>query len=92
MTSSKCYSATDERIRCVACYDPHREVVREAAFYDAKCLACHGRAATKPLKACPVAKKDCVTCHMPKIELPGSDNLFSDHQIRIAREHEPYPN
>lgn len=92
LTNSKCYSATDERIRCVACHDPHREIVREAAFYDAKCLACHGRAAAKPLKACPVAAKDCVTCHMPKIELPGSHNLFSDHQIRIAREHEPYPN
>ena len=92
LTNSRCYSATDERIRCVACHDPHRELVREAAYYDAKCLACHGRAAAKPLKACPVAAKDCVTCHMPKIELPGSHNLFSDHQIRIVRKHEPYPN
>lgn len=92
LTNSRCYSATDPRIRCVACHDPHRDVVRDAAYYDAKCLACHGRAAAKPLKACPVAKKDCVTCHMPKIELPGAHNLFSDHQIRIAREHERYPN
>lgn len=33
----------------------------------------------------------CVTCHMPKNELPGSHNLFSDHRIRIVRPGEPYP-
>jgi formate-dependent nitrite reductase cytochrome c552 subunit len=39
-----------------------------------------------------VAKANCVTCHMPKIELPGAHARFTDHQIRIARAGEPYPN
>jgi hypothetical protein len=29
---------------------------------------------------------------MPKIEIPGSHKLFTDHQIRIARANAPYPN
>jgi hypothetical protein len=29
---------------------------------------------------------------MPKLELPGTHTRFSDHQIRIVRSGEPYPN
>jgi hypothetical protein len=29
---------------------------------------------------------------MPKMELPGSHALFTDHQIRIVKAGEPYPN
>jgi hypothetical protein len=90
LTNSKCYDAVDRRIRCTACHDPHESPVREAAFYDAKCAACHTSAAHA--KTCPVSKKDCVTCHMPKIELPGAHTKFTDHEIRIARANEPYPN
>jgi hypothetical protein len=42
-------------------------------------------------KSCPVAHTQCVTCHMPKIELPGSHHKFSDHRIRIVRPNQPYP-
>jgi len=77
----------------VACHDPHREVEHSAAFYDAKCLACHGAraAAQRTAKPCPAANKDCVMCHMPKLELPGSHNLFSDHWIRVVKPGEAYP-
>ena len=42
-------------------------------------------------KACPVAKSDCISCHMPKIELPGAHYKFTDHRIRIVKPNEPYP-
>ena len=94
LTNSRCYDALDPRISCVACHDPHRDAERRAASYDANCLACHsaktpahGRAA----RLCPTGTAGCVNCHMPKYELPGSHNLFSDHQIRVARPGEPYP-
>jgi len=95
LTNSRCYDPADPRIRCVACHDPHREVVKSAAAYDPKCLACHGGSdANSPAKAkpCPSANKNCVTCHMPKYELPGAHKLFTHHQIRIAKPGEPYPN
>jgi formate-dependent nitrite reductase cytochrome c552 subunit len=39
-----------------------------------------------------VAKTNCVGCHMPKIDLPGAHAKFTDHQIRIVRAGDPYPN
>jgi len=42
-------------------------------------------------KSCPVASERCVSCHMPKVELPGAHFKFTDHRIRIAREGQAYP-
>lgn len=96
LTNSKCYDVDDARIRCTACHDPHQEVVATPASYDAKCLACHAAgvhaAAKASAKRCPVATGNCSTCHMPRLALPGSHNLFTDHQIRIVRKNETYPN
>ncbi len=83
LANSKCYDADDKRISCLACHDPHREVDHVAANYDAKCQACHGGG--KPeAKPCKVATKNCVACHMAKIELPGGHHKFTDHDIRIV--------
>jgi hypothetical protein len=87
LTNSKCYDPADRRISCTACHNPHMEVVRGAAYYDARCTACHAGAQ----KTCPVAKQGCTNCHMPKLELPGAHRQFTDHQIRIVRANEPYP-
>jgi hypothetical protein len=90
LANSKCYDATDARIACTACHDPHGPLETNLASYDAKCAACHS--ATLKTKTCPAANSNCVTCHMPKVELPGAHARFTDHQIRIARSGEPYPN
>jgi hypothetical protein len=87
LANSKCYDASDPRISCIACHNPHVEVVRGAANYDARCLACH----SGKQKICPVAKQDCTNCHMPKIGLPGAHRQFTDHQIRIVRANQAYP-
>jgi Zn finger protein HypA/HybF involved in hydrogenase expression len=87
LTNSKCYDADDKRIRCTACHNPHEEFLVGAANYDARCLACHGVSQ----KSCKVAKQDCTNCHMPKMELPGAHRRFTDHQIRIVRAGEKYP-
>jgi len=90
LTNSRCYDAEDKRIACTACHDPHKEIDRVATTYDAKCQSCH--AGGKPeAKACKVATKECSTCHMPKVELPGSHHMFSDHDIRIVRAKSGYP-
>ena len=87
LTNSKCYDADDKRIRCTACHNPHEEFLVGAARYDAKCQACHGVSQ----KVCPVAKRGCTDCHMPKIELTGAHRKFTDHQIRIVKAGESYP-
>jgi len=88
LANSRCYDTADRRIRCSACHDPHGPLETVATSYDSKCAACH----TAKTKTCTVAKKDCVTCHMPKIELPGAHARFTDHQIRVVREGAAYPN
>jgi Cytochrome c554 and c-prime len=90
LTNSKCYDAADGRIRCTACHDPHSPTESRTAFYDPKCGACHSAAGRA--RTCKVAKQDCATCHMPKIDLPGAHHQFTDHQIRIMRTNAPYPN
>ena len=86
---SKCYDAADRRIACTACHDPHRELEMSAAAYDSRCGACHSTAGAK--RVCKVASKDCITCHMPRLELPGTHRAFADHKIRIVRVGEAYP-
>jgi bacterioferritin-associated ferredoxin len=87
---SQCYDPDDPRISCLACHDPHTEASAKPVDYDAKCQACHagGKAGAK---SCRVSKSNCVSCHMPRIELPGAHYKFSDHRIRIVKPNEPYP-
>lgn len=95
LANSKCYDPSDKRISCTACHNVHKEeVVGTDSFYDGKCLTCHetSAASAKPgAKSCPVATKKCVTCHMPKLELPGSHHKFTDHRIRLVKADAAYP-
>ena len=91
LTNSKCYDTEDARISCLACHNPHQEINRQDVSYDSKCQACH--AGGKPAaKVCKVAEANCVSCHMPKLEMPDSHHKFTDHQIRIVRANDRYPN
>jgi predicted CXXCH cytochrome family protein len=99
---SKCFDAEDARISCTACHDAHGAVETKLATYDAQCLACHqskaaasvpsakGTKARAP--ACKTGTANCASCHMPRIEIPGSHFKFTDHLIRIVKPGEAYPN
>jgi len=102
--NSRGHDPNDPRLTCTACHDPHLELKRNDSSYDSKCTTCHApdglagkqnnRAGPKPtsaVKACPVAKERCVSCHMPKVELAGAHFQFTDHRIRIVKPGEPYP-
>jgi Cytochrome c554 and c-prime len=96
LEKSACWRAMDARISCLACHNPHEPLVERTGFYDAKCLACHlekgvSRSLHHTGKACPVSTHGCITCHMPRYELPGSRHQFVDHDIRIVRADQPYP-
>jgi hypothetical protein len=90
LTGSKCYDADDPRISCLACHEPHHEVIVKSTDYDAKCQACHG-GGKLGARTCFVSNNDCASCHMPKLELPGAHHKFADHRIRIVRPNEKYP-
>jgi hypothetical protein len=104
--TSRNHDPNDRRLSCVGCHDPHQDPRSEIRSYDANCFSCHQSANAlksnrvakserdqgRDAKPCPVANQDCASCHMPKIELPGSHFKFTDHRIRIARPGEPFPN
>ncbi len=71
MRESRCHAASQGRLGCVSCHDPHQspEPGERQAFYRDRCLNCH---ADKP---CSLANEvrlkqgpadDCVSCHMPR--------------------------
>ena len=97
LENSKCFIGNDPRISCLACHNPHQPLNHSTSYYDAKCLACHAEtktASAAPVAAartCPVAKANCTSCHMPKVELPGGNAQFTDHYIRIVKPGESYP-
>jgi hypothetical protein len=101
LANSRCFNGTDPRISCIACHDPHQDLVTAEESYDRKCLACHASknasnssapgGGHNDAKACTVASANCVSCHMPKIKLPNGLVTFHDHEIRIVKPGAPYP-
>jgi Cytochrome c554 and c-prime len=96
LENSRCWGRGDARLTCIACHDPHKPLVTDAAAYDAACLRCHVLRGRQKLAghsgaACPVATSKCVTCHMPKYEPPGLHYKFTDHWIRVVHAGKPYP-
>jgi hypothetical protein len=96
LQKSKCWAKADARITCIACHDPHVQVVSDPGFYDGKCLACHASQAhpANAKEAAPPCKrgmKNCVSCHMQQIDVPGTYTTFTDHYIRIVKAGAPYP-
>lgn len=105
LEKSRCWGRTgDARLTCAGCHNPHQPLARDPAAYDSACLRCHSAAlhpvaaragrehagATTP-RACPVATTKCVSCHMPKYELPEMHYKFTDHNIRVVSKGEAFP-
>lgn len=97
LVTSKCWGKGDGRLTCSACHNPHQQLETRSVAYDSKCLRCHVNAtgasttASHPGRACPVERKNCTTCHMPKVFVPEMHADFTDHRIRIARQGEAFP-
>lgn len=90
LEKSRCWGNGDPRVTCVACHDPHQPLVKDSVAYDQRCLSCHVTSAAQskadhPGGLCPVAQKNCATCHMPKYETPDMHTKFTDHMIRVVK-------
>jgi hypothetical protein len=92
LTSSPCFSLQDRRIACTACHNPHEGLDSDDRHYDPKCIACHNPAnANIKRRVCKVAKANCTSCHMMRVEPPESHHAFVDHWIRVVRSKDDYP-
>jgi tetratricopeptide (TPR) repeat protein len=80
MSRSRCYTQSGEALHCVTCHGPHKNAETAPAYYEAKCLSCHGSGKTP----CPVnPASGCIVCHMPKTWVQSTHAFKSDHNIRV---------
>jgi hypothetical protein len=106
LAGSRGHDTNDPRLACTACHDPHLDLSQQGADADSKCTVCHSIRPERNLassaarhkwdaprtgKSCPVSNQKCMSCHMPKIEIPGAHFKFTDHRIRIVHPGAPYP-
>jgi Flp pilus assembly protein TadD len=85
MEQSRCYAASDRRLGCTSCHDPHAvpPAASRESFYRARCNACHqSNGCTAPLPDRQSKQDSCVGCHMPRT---GSSNVphtsITNHRI-----------
>jgi hypothetical protein len=95
LEESRCWRETqDARLTCVACHNPHEPLNRNSASYDKHCLQCHSTSAiasTHPANVCPKSTTQCVSCHMPKVNVASMHGNFTDHFIRVVRPNDGFP-
>jgi hypothetical protein len=76
LEQSRCFTASEGRLSCLTCHDPHRKVT-DAAHFRKACMSCHASAHR--------ATEDCTSCHMPKRRTQDVVHVvMTDHRIGLA--------
>jgi hypothetical protein len=97
LEESHCWIRSGGKLTCLTCHDPHKPLAQDASSYDHICLQCHSQPGDHkpqihPILQCKVGRRECVNCHMPKVEIPGMHHAFVDHSIRIQKDVGYFPN
>lgn len=86
MRSSRCYQASDSKMSCISCHDPHKKpsVAESADYFRKRCQSCHedtdcNELATK--RDATIPADNCLACHMPAIPSDVQHVAITDHRI-----------
>ncbi len=85
MAQSRCKLRSGDSMSCMSCHDPHFVPSSEdaAAYFRAKCVACHLKEAPSDNLKQHYANDDCRGCHMPKMPVASiRHTALTDHRIR----------
>jgi hypothetical protein len=83
-------SSSDDA-KCTMCHAPRQNTKAATHVQNQAPAGKPANVSATAANSCPVSSERCMSCHMPKIELPGAHFRFTDHRIRIARPGVPYP-
>lgn len=81
LIASKCFAQTNA-MSCITCHDPHKNQRGQSAYFNGKCLSCHGVAQVQCSVNAQMAghdQRDCIKCHMP---------LFDSKAMRVQLEND----
>ena len=107
ITRSRCFVASEGRLGCISCHDPHRlpDSEERVGFYRKRCLNCHSVPDTvcgepEATRKKSVADDSCIACHMPRLEASDVPHTSqTDHRIlrspsstKTGRQSQPTPN
>jgi hypothetical protein len=93
MYASQCFQASNGRLGCISCHDPHRkpDPDQRVAYYRSRCLTCHAESDCRI--SLPDRSKEadsCIACHMKRLPNTNIAHMAStDH--RILRWPDPEP-
>jgi tetratricopeptide (TPR) repeat protein len=96
MHLSRCYRASNGRLGCISCHDPHALPAPDerVGFYRGRCLGCHAETSCRLTPAARRAQNpadSCIDCHMPHGPTRNVAHLsFTDHRI-VRRSDRPPP-
>lgn len=86
LRKSACFTASEGRLTCTTCHDPHQEPSPEELQQrtDRACLKCHeSRIAALVSRSAHTESRDCATCHMPRRQSQDAIHVsVGDHWIQ----------
>ncbi|MBC7965767.1 MAG: hypothetical protein H7Z17_07555 [Fuerstia sp.] len=88
LVQSKCFVQSRQQLLCSTCHNPHQHASSQTTEqYEKKCLQCHS-ASPHSVRCSVSPDSDCVSCHMPRVEIHPSIS-FHDHWIRVRNAADP---
>jgi tetratricopeptide (TPR) repeat protein len=87
MKLSRCWRASNGRLGCISCHDPHieRTGTDAANFFRSRCLTCHtdrSCTASQAKRQSTSPPDNCILCHMPQQPAEKIDHTaIADHRI-----------
>jgi Flp pilus assembly protein TadD len=87
MKASRCFRASEGRLGCVSCHDPHEvpDPKEKISYFRERCLACHADKGCKlpePERRAKNREDFCAGCHMPVSQTVDAVHIaVRDHRI-----------